>query len=187
MTCSEFIESFSDYLDEAGPSDVRENALRHRNGCARCRRYEEVYLRGLSVLSDDSDEIDLPEDFHPRLQHRLYHVDDERVLARYSATGLPPSLMVAGVAAVFAVVVGVPAVFGPDPEVELSPIVVSTPASRPQGLRIPLPSLLPASLSPAALELNGDDLWRQPTALFYDYAPVRARYRAAASSRLGLE
>lgn len=186
MTCSEFIESFSDYVDETGSPERREAARRHRNGCARCRRYEEVYRGGLRVLADDYGDLEVGDDFHPRLQHRLFHVDDERALAR-SSSGLHPSLMVAGVAALFAAIVGVPAVFGPDPEVELSPIVVSTPSSRLPGLRIPLPTLLPASLSPAALELDGDDLWRQPTALFYDYAPVRARYRDAAPSRLGLE
>ncbi len=180
------MESFSDYVDDTGAPEVREAALRHRNGCVRCRRYEEVYRGGLRILATEPEELEVPEDFHPRLQHRLYHVDDERALAR-SAAGIHPSLLVVGAAAVFAALVGVPALLEPDPEVELSPIVVSAPSPRLPSLRIPLPSMLPASLSPAALELRGDDLWRQPTALFYDYAPVRARYREAASSRLGLE
>ena len=42
-------------------------------------------------------------------------------------------------------------------------------------------------LSPAALELEGDDLWHRPADLFYDYAPVRAHYRDASSTRLGLQ
>ena len=174
MTCSQFIQSFSDYIDETGAPEVRDAALRHRDTCARCRRYEEVYLRGRDALVGLVEEVEVDEGFHERLQHRLYHVDDERFLVLSTAVAV-------------AMLMGVPVLFEPDPEVELSPIVVSSPAARPLGLRIPLPSLLPASLSPAALELDGDDLWRQSTALFYDYAPVRARYRDASSPRMGLQ
>ncbi|MBT8335173.1 MAG: hypothetical protein KJO11_01125 [Gemmatimonadetes bacterium] len=184
MTCSEFIESFSDYIDENAPQQVLAAARRHRDACPRCQRYEVVYRRGCSVLSQDSLEVD--EHFHGRLQHRLYHVDDEKALAR-STAGYHPVVMVLGTAALVAGLVGVPVVLAPDPEVELSPIVVSAPEARPLGLRIPLPSLLPTSLSPAALELEGDDLWHRPADLFYEYAPVRAHYRAASSTRLGLQ
>lgn len=191
MTCSQFIEAFSDLIDETGSIEVREAAARHRGVCERCRHYAEVFMRGREALRSGEDVLEVDEYFHSRLQHRLHHVDDERALAR-SRAGVHPAVLVLGAAAVFATVVGAPVLLGPDPEVELSPIVVNRPAPRPLGLRIPLPSMLPASLSPAALELDGDDLWRQPTALFYDYAPVRARYRAggaptAASPRMGLQ
>ena len=184
MTCSEFIESFSDYIDETGPEELRAEAQRHLGACPRCQRYESIYRRGCSVLSADSVEVD--DHFRDRLQHRLYHVDDEKALARSSA-GYHPVVMIVGTAALVAGLLGVPVVFGPDPEVELSPIVVSAPEKRDLGLKIPLPSLLPASLSPAALELDGYDLWHRPADLFYDYAPVRARYRDASTSRLGLQ
>lgn len=186
MTCDEFIEAFSDLVDETGSEKLRAEALRHRDACADCRRYEEVYRGGLRLLETEIDEIEVSEDFHLRLQHRLFHVDDERALAR-SRAGVAPSSMVLGAAAVMAALLAVPPFFEPDPEVELSPIVVSVPSSLPAGLRVPLPTFLPASLSPSTLELRGDDLWRQPAALFYPYAPVRARYRNAASTGLGLE
>lgn len=185
MTCSEFIESFSDHIDETGPPDLRRAAHRHRDGCASCRRYEEVYLRARDTLVEVADEVELDDDFHDRLQHRLFHVDDERALAR-SAPALHPSVMVLGAGVLLASLAAGP-LLEPEPEVELSPIVVSRPAHRPLGLRIPLPSLLPASLSPAALELDGDDLWRQSASLFYEYAPVRARYRDASPTRQGLQ
>lgn len=186
MNCSDFVQNFSDYIDETGPPELREASVAHRDACAKCRRYEEVFLRGRSLLASTLEEVTVDESFHPRLQHRLYHVDDERALARSSA-GFHPSMIVLGAVAMVSVLMGVPLLFEPDPEVELSPIVVSVPASRPLGLRMPLPSLMPASLSPAALELDGDDLWRQSAALFYDYAPARARYRDASGTRLGLQ
>lgn len=186
MTCSEFIQHFSDYIDATGPSDTLESAARHKESCAQCRRYEEVFLRGRSLLCASVEEVTVDEDFHPRLQHRLYHVDDERALAR-SKAGFNPSVMVLGAVAMVGVLMGVPWLFEPDPEVELSPIVVSVPAPRPLGLRMPLPTLLPPSLSPAALELDGNALWRQSAALFYEYAPARARYRNASGTRLGFQ
>lgn len=185
MTCTEFIEAFSDLVDQTGSEHLRAEALRHRDSCADCRRYEEVYRGGVRLLADEIEEIEVQEDFHLRLQHRLFHVDDERALAR-SRSGLAPSTMVLGAAAMMALVAA-PSFFEPDPEVELSPIVVSVPSSRPAGLRVPLPTFLPASLSPSTLELRGDDLWRQSAALFYHYAPIRARYRDGSSPRLGLE
>lgn len=186
MTCTEFIQHFSDHIDESGSSEILESAARHRDSCVRCRRYEAVFLEGRSLLAGSVEQVSVDEDFHPRLQHRLYHVDDERALARSSA-GFNPTVMVMGAVAMVGVLMGVPLLFEPDPEVELSPIVVSVPAQRPLGLRMPLPTLLPRSLSPAALELDGNDLWRQSAALFYEYAPARARYRDASGTRLGLQ
>lgn len=186
MTCAEFIDAFSDLVDETGNEELRTAALRHRDGCANCRRYESVYRGGLRSLVDGLEPVEVAEDFHLRLQHRLFHVDDERALAR-SRSGFSPTTMVLGAAAALTALVMVPALMEPDPEVELSPIVVSVPSSLPAGLRIPMTSLLPASLSPSTLELDGDDLWRQPTAQFYPYAPIRARYRGVALPRLGLD
>ncbi len=186
MTCSEFIETFSDYIDERGAPAIRAAAARHRDSCEPCRHYEATYLAGRSLLHDSVDSLEVGEDFYPRLRHRLYHVDDERALARSSLGAVSP-LMILGAAALLATVLGVPVLFEPEPEVELSPIVVSAPAPRPLGLRLPLPSLLPPSLSPAALELRGEDLWRQSAALFYDYAPVRARSRVTPASRFGVQ
>ncbi len=184
--CKDFIRHFSDHIDGTGSPEIRRAAAAHRDACPKCRRYEEVYLQGRNFLTSAIDEVSVDENFHSRLQHRLFHVDDERALAR-STAGFNPSAMVLGAVAMVGVLMGIPLLFEPDPEVELSPIVVSVPASRPLGLRMPLPSLMPASLSPAALELDGDDLWRQSAALFYDYAPARARYRDAAGTRLGLQ
>lgn len=186
MTCADFIETFSEFVDQTGSEASRAEALRHRDECPSCRRYEEVYRGGVELLHHELDQVEVAEDFHPRLQHRLFHVDDERALAR-SRSGLSPAGVVLGTAAALAVLLIGPALLEPHPEVELSPIVVNVPSSHPQGLRMPLQSFLPASLLPTTLELRGSDLWRQSSALFYDYAPIRARYRDAVLPGLGLE
>lgn len=173
MTCSEFIEGFSDYIDCIAESDVVEAARAHRRGCARCRRYEEVYLRGRELLRATTD-LEVGEAFEERLQHRLFHVDDERALARSRSSSTSAAFLL-GVAALLMLAAWSPTLLD-EPQVQLSPIVVTRPAPRPLGLRVQLPSLLPSS-SPAALELSGEDLWRQPSALLFEYAPVRGRYR----------
>lgn len=186
MTCAEFIEAFSEFVDETGSDELRAEARRHRDRCASCRRYEAVYREGVQLLHRELEEVGVTDDFHPRLQHRLFHVDDERALAR-SRPALSPTSFVIGTAAVLAVFLIGPSLRDSAHEVELSPIVVSVPSSHPVGLRMPLPSFLPASLLPTTLELRGDDLWRQPAALFYEYAPIRARYRNPVPPQLGLE
>ncbi len=187
MTCSAFIEGFTDYIDGEADASTQEAARRHRDACASCRRYETVYLEGRSLLQD-GESLEVGDDFHPRLQHRLYHVDDERALAR-SRPGSASAAMLLGVAALAVAAAWTPALLD-EPEVELSPIVVDRPAPRPLGLRAPFASLLPASMLPtgAALDLDGDDLWRQPSALLFEYAPIRARYRQQAGVvRTGLQ
>jgi anti-sigma factor RsiW len=171
MTCSDFLDGFSDYIDGIGDDTRLDAARTHRDACRSCHRYEEVFLRGRELLRGEQ-ALDVPEDFHPRLQHRLYHVDDERALAR-APSGSATLLLT--VAAALTVAAWSPS-FLDDPEIELSPIVVSRPAPRPFGIRLPNTSVLP-SISPAALDREGDDLWRQPSALFFEYAPIRARYR----------
>lgn len=184
MTCSDFIEGFTDYIDGVASAPDVEAARRHRDACASCRRYETVYLRGRALLRG-SDRVEVGEDFHPRLQHRLYHVDDERALS-HSRSGTSSAALLLGVAALLMAAAWSPTLLA-DPEVELSPIVVDRPATRPLGLRAPFASLFPAR-APTALELDGDDLWRRPADLLFEYAPIRARYRqAGALMQAGLQ
>ena len=86
MTCDEFLTHYSDYLDECfGPADAARWST-HIGECASCARYDRVMRRGLTLVRD------LPpvvpgEDFTPRLQHRLYHVQDELIGGRQRGMG----------------------------------------------------------------------------------------------------
>lgn len=171
MTCSEFIEGFSDYVDGVGDPARIERARAHRGTCPSCERYEAVYLRGRDLLLGQ-EAVEVGEDFRPRLQHRLFHVDDERALAR-APSGSATLLLT--VAAALTVAAWSPT-FLEEPEVELSPIVVTRPAPRPLGIRLPSTSVS-GSVSPAVLGYQRDELWRQPSDLLFEYAPVRARYK----------
>ena len=86
MTCDEFLTHYSDYLDECfGPADAARWGA-HISECPSCARYDRVMRRGLTLVRE------LPpmvpgEDFTPRLQHRLYHVQDELIGSRERGLG----------------------------------------------------------------------------------------------------
>jgi anti-sigma factor RsiW len=185
MTCSNFIEGFSDYVDGVAAPSAMEAARRHLDVCPSCRRYEAVYLRGRSLLRA-SEPVRVGERFRSRLQHRLFHVDDERALAR--SRSAPSALaLLAGFVTLLAAAAWSPGLFEAEPEVQLTPIVVNRPAYRPLGLRAPFANLLPAR-TPAAFDLRGADLWSQSSTLLFRYAPIHARYQTGGELvRAGLQ
>ncbi len=75
MACKEFLERYTEYRDgllsagESGRFDA------HLESCESCRRYESVITRGLAAWRA-LPRVTTSSDFQPRLQHRLYHVDD---------------------------------------------------------------------------------------------------------------
>lgn len=129
MTCTEFVERFSEYHDgTALEAQIRE-AEDHLDSCRQCRRYRDVVAQGAELLRS-LPAPDVREDFVPRLQHRLYHVDEEAALHRHTSSGTT-ALAVFGVALLLTAVAWSPTFRQGAPVVELAPIVVSRPpASR---------------------------------------------------------
>lgn len=182
MNCSDYVERFSDFLDGAAPADELRAFEAHLETCPHCRRYGEVVRRGSQVLRA-LPEPELTEDFGPRLQHRLYHVDDELVLANGSAT---PAMTVVGMALLLTAIAWSPTLLPDTPQVELAPIVVDEPPrtfpTRPVNA---MPTGLPDD-SPLS-DLEGG-LWDDAQSLMYEYSPLSQRYRQRASlRRTGLE
>ncbi|HKJ01512.1 MAG TPA: zf-HC2 domain-containing protein, partial [Longimicrobiales bacterium] len=81
MTCTEFVDGFSEYHDGTASEAQIRRAEDHLASCPRCRRYREVVVQGAALLRS-LPPPDVQEDFVPRLQHRLYHVDEEAALRR---------------------------------------------------------------------------------------------------------
>lgn len=176
MDCSELIARYTDYIDGvATPDDVRAMEA-HLAGCASCRRYKAVLENG-SALLQSLPRVELQEDFGQRLQHRLYHVQDERTLSDRVASGAP-ALTVLGIAALLTAVAWAPLLRESDPMVHLAPIVVDRaptrlPVTNTGGVRAP-------SRSPAEPELDGD-LWDDTR--LYEYSPLRSRSPGAPQPR----
>lgn len=81
MGCGLYLARHSAYLDGELTEAERRAHEAHEAGCAACARYASVLRRGAGVLRE-LPQIAPAADFHQRLQHRIYHVQDESVLAR---------------------------------------------------------------------------------------------------------
>lgn len=102
MTCQEFLARHLEYTDESLPLEEAARWRDHMASCPSCARYDRVVRRGLSLLRT-LPEVEPSEDFFPRLQHRLYHLDDEsQDGSRASGTSAVVSLAIAGVLALLA-------------------------------------------------------------------------------------
>ena len=169
MTCSEFVARFTDYVDGAAPPVDMRAMEEHLSGCDSCCRYKTVVEHGAHLLRS-LPVPELREDFEPRLQHRLYHVQEERLLSE-AATSRTPALTVVGIALFLTAVAWSPLLRASAPVVELPPIVVDR---APSPLR-----LLPAASGRGSLRLRAEPaldqgLWDDTR--FYEYTPLSRRY-----------
>jgi len=182
MNCSEFVGRFTDYHDGLVSAEGRAAMDGHVAGCGACRRYVDVVEKGAALLRA-LPSPELREDFGPRLQHRLYHVDDEGGLAVPTASGTT-ALTVLGMAILLTAVAWSPALRAGAPAVELEAIVVSRPPSRsPARPANALPVEYAAAVPLANMESG---LWDD--ALLYEYSPLSQRYRRhGAVRRVSLE
>lgn len=175
MNCSDVIHRFTDYLDGITPGSETEAIERHLERCRSCVRYKVVLENGQRVLRS-LPEPELRDDFTPRLQHRLYNLDDERALAQHAASGAP-ALTVVGIALLLTAVAWSPALFSGAPVVELAPIVVDR-APRASASRAA--SATPPGAYSTKAEMD-EGLWANT--LLYDYTPLSQRYERRASVR----
>lgn len=143
----------------------------HLAHCESCRRYHRVLEDGSSLLRS-LPKPELREDFAPRLQHRLYHVQEERSLSEHATSGAP-ALTVLGIAVLLAAVAWAPMLRGSAPVVQLAPIVVDRAPPR-------LPAIPPSPLgtqvgSRADRDLDDVDLWGDTR--LYEYSSLRRQYQ----------
>lgn len=108
MNCTEVVKSFTDYLDGSVSEGEAAAIDAHLEGCRSCVRYRNVLVHGSDVLRS-LPRPELREDFEPRLQHRLYHVDDERALS-HAASGTS-AMTVLGIALLLTAVAWSPTLF----------------------------------------------------------------------------
>lgn len=179
MTCSEFVEGASEYLDGTATEARLNDAREHAEDCPACRRYVRVLERGADFLrSLPTPEVN--EDFQLRLQHRIYHVDGPAVMGVHSSSGTTAWTVVA-MAAILTAAAWSPALWTSSSDVELDPIVVS----RPRAVR-PATTYFGPLTSTALSSERG--LWDDARSLLYEYSPLSQRYAEGnALRRAGLE
>jgi len=187
MTCSEFIEGFSDYIDGEGDPAILEAARAHAEACPACRRYEDVYHRGVALLRSFP-EVAVPDDFEPELEVRLRR--DTAAALRHLETRRPASVTamatVFGMAVVLVGAAWAPFLLAGRTQVELAPIVAAYP-TRGLDRLMPAIDLLPDRGTRRDASLTASRLFEEPSDLLRRYAPVMQGYRAARPLRVGLD
>lgn len=120
MDCSEFLDRFSELEDGLAGREAQEAAEAHLAGCGECRRYRKVFRRGAELLRS-LEAPSVPDDFRPRLQHRIYHVEDAQALDRSGSSGTTV-VTALGMVALLSAVAWSPAMRSGVPEVESAPV-----------------------------------------------------------------
>lgn len=183
MTCSDFLQSFSDYVDGLGTPRFREEAEGHLDDCPGCRRYLEVFERGTSLLRSFPD-VEVSDDFHPRLRHRIYHIEDGASLSGGPSGSATTAATVLGMAVLLVLAAWSPVLLTRDMIVDVSPIVVTQPEQRFVGLR----TLPGGGLLDETAGFSGRaDLTEGANALLFQYSPLAARLNRPRIQRAGLD
>ena len=106
LDCAEFLDRYSEFRDGGLDAEAHARFQEHRRSCLSCARYDRVMARGVGVLQE-LPAIQPSADFLPRLQHRIYHLEDARVLGR-GARASGTSLATLGIAAALALAAWTP-------------------------------------------------------------------------------
>ncbi|HEX2211774.1 MAG TPA: zf-HC2 domain-containing protein [Longimicrobium sp.] len=81
MDCGTFLDGYSDFRDDLLTLPERVAFEAHLRECASCARYDRVVAGGVKVLRG-LPELEVSPDFAERLQHRLWHEQDDMAAAR---------------------------------------------------------------------------------------------------------
>ena len=177
MDCSEFLSRFSEFYDAPHGAPVNQEAEAHVAVCGKCARYQEVVSRSVALLHA-MPRAELAESFRPRLQHRLFHLDDGAAVAGSGRGSATPAATVLGMAILLTAVAWSPTIGSDIPEVELPAIVVSGPPMSDPLLDLDAAGLMPVSSGvPASSGLFPGGLWSDAKNLLYEYSPMSERYR----------
>lgn len=140
MQCNSFVESYTDFRDGLlGP--VREGEFEaHLRTCLACRRYDRVIHDGVDLLT----ELPAPkasDDFMPRLQHRIYNLD-QGVLDASSHRFLGSAALVAVASVGLLALFWLPFAASVPIEVELPAVAAERPSEQLVTFDRQVPSLL---------------------------------------------
>lgn len=185
MECQAFLSRFSEFLDGRVEPSVAEEMEAHLAACPRCRRYSETLLAGRDLLKS-LPSLDVPSDFRPRLDHRIFHVEDGESIARQSMGTGATTVSVLALAVLVALSAWAPAFQLMDPTVELPPVVAeepSVPSFTPEG---PTPTFRRNLPIFTTTEFQ-DGIWGDSHDLLREYSPTLERRRGQALLRVGIE
>ncbi len=171
MDCSEFLRRFSEFYDAPQAAPVRQEAEAHLAVCEKCVRYQDVVSRSVALLHV-MPRAEFAESFRPRLEHRLFHLDDAGAVTRSGNGSAAPAFTVLGMAILLTAVAWTPTIGSDVPEVDLPPIVVSRPP-----LLDPVLDADAFGPTPVSSGLLSGGLWSDTEDLLFEYSPMSERSR----------
>jgi anti-sigma factor RsiW len=185
MECPEFLACSTEWLDKQIPEGEDREMEDHLAGCAECRQYQSTLSRGLKLLRA-MPPLEVPSDFHPRLTHRIFHVEDDAEIARESLGSGATTVAVMAVAALMALAAWTPMMGTSPVAVELPAIVV---------LRPPASSFTPRhrartfSRQPSLFTTADyrDGIWGDTHQTLFEYSTLSHRRRGRVLSAVGLQ
>ncbi len=98
VDCSQFLDGYSDFRDDLLEVGQQDDFAAHLTACPSCARYDRVVRRGSSLVRELLP-VQPSSDFGPRLQHRIFHLEDEHRGAGRSTSGVS-ALATLGIAGV---------------------------------------------------------------------------------------
>jgi hypothetical protein len=165
VDCSQFLDGYSDFRDGLLQGAVLKEYEEHLSVCSSCSRYDRVVGRGAQIFRE-LPPLDPSYDFLPRLQHRIYHLEEETRRSGRRASGTSVALTLA-ITVMLGMAAWAPTVRPRPAVVELPPVAAHAPHRA-----APVPVLFRAGplLAPVA----------QPVAvsappvstLFFQYSPL---------------
>jgi hypothetical protein len=186
MTCSDFIDRFSEYFDRVGDERFIGEAEAHLASCSSCRRYLEVIERGRELIRS-SPVVKVAGDFYPRLKHRLFHIEDGDSISRGSAGSATTGATILGMAVLLTLVAWAPMMRAREQEPEPSSLAQRS-TNGAMGLRPPPVSFSRNSVTfSQTFERAPRELW-ETELLLWEYSPLRERYGPVGGlRRVGLD
>lgn len=174
MNCTHFIQSFSDWFDGLLDDERAAAADAHLADCGRCRHYRDVMTEGVAILRS-SETPPVPEDFESRLQHKLFHVDEEESVLAHAGSGAT-AVAVLSLALVLTALAWSPVLRPDAPQVELAPLVVNDP---PALFRTRPVTAYPygSAIATARPAVRTAGLWDDANDVMFEYSRLSQKYR----------
>lgn len=181
MLCWEFLEGYSEFADDRLSPAACAAFGEHVERCPACQRYHRVLREGIAEYRS-LPEVSPSPDFLPRLQHRLFHIDDAGRISGGHHLGSAALVAVASVG--FLALAWLPFATRMSVEVELPAVAVQVPATALDTGHDPMPALFrekpfksPVSdyLAPLQPTLDGPSDFFMPFGLMVPVTPLTPR------------
>ena len=185
MQCSEYLALSSDFRDGRIKGNLEGELEAHLAGCHRCRRHQVALEKGVDLLRA-LPTLDVPDDFEPRLSHRIYHIEDGASIAREALGSGATTLSVVGVAVLLALAAWTPWTGGDEPTLELPAVVVGTPPVR-TFTPGPRRSAFSRNSSIFARTDFQDGPWGDTHQVLFEYSSLFERRRSPALTQIGIQ